>query len=180
MPNYRRARITGGTYFFTVVTRRRLPLLASAPAVSALRDSLAAVMARHPFTMDAIVVLPDHMHCIWTLPQDDGDFSARWRLVKTRFSLACRRAQRESILPPTLWKGGQSPWQERFWEHLIRDQADFNTHCDYIHYNPVKHGLAQSPSEWQHSTFNVFVRKGFYAPDWGCNVSPEVMAMDLE
>ncbi len=180
MPNYRRARITGGTYFFTVVTRHRLPLLASAPAVSALQDSFAGVTAHHPFTMDALVILPDHLHCIWTLPQDDGDFSARWRLVKTRFSRACRISKRGPILPPSLLKGDESPWQERFWEHLIRDEMDFNTHCDYIHYNPVKHGLVESPIKWPHSTFEAFVRRGFYPADWGRSVSPQVMAMDLE
>ena len=180
MPNYRRARITGGTYFFTVVTRHRLPLLASASAVSALQDSFKAVATRHPFTIDALVILPDHLHCIWTLPQDDGNFSARWRLVKTGFSLACRQSMVGPILPPGLLKGNRSPWQERFWEHVIRDQADFNAHCDYIHYNPVKHGLVVSPGDWQHGTFDVFVKRGFYAADWGHNVSPRVLAMDLE
>jgi len=180
MPNYRRARIAGGTYFFTVVTHHRLPLLAPASAVSVLRDSLAAVMARHPFTVDAMVILPDHLHCIWTLPHGDDDFSTRWRLVKTGFSHAYRRSQREQIFPTPLGKGDGSPWQERFWEHLIRDEADFNAHCDYIHYNPVKHGLVQSPGEWHHSTFHLFVQKGSYPRDWGRNVSPQVMAMDLE
>jgi putative transposase len=180
MPNYRRARITGGTYFFTVVTRHRIPLLASALAVSALQDSFAGVMAHHPFTMDALVILPDHLHCIWTLPQDDGDFSTRWRLVKTGFFHACRRSRREPILPPSFWRGDGSLWQERFWEHLIRDQTDFNAHCDYIHYNPVKHGMVHSPSEWPHSTFDAFVQRGFYTVDWGSNVSPQVMVLDLE
>jgi len=180
MPNYRRARITGATYFFTVVTHRRLPILASASAISILHHSFAAVAAHHPFIMDALVILPDHLHCIWTLPQDDGDFSARWRLVKTGFSHACRRPKREPILPPSLCREDESPWQERFWEHLIRDEADFNAHCDYIHYNPVKHGLVRSPGEWPHSTFDMFVHKGFYPADWGSSVLPEVMAMDLE
>ena len=177
MPNYRRAGIAGGTYFFTVVTRRRFPLLAHASAISALQDSFGAVAARHPFTMEALVILPDHLHSIWTLPQDDGDFSARWRLVKTGFSLACRRSR---ILPPSLWNGSESPWQERFWEHLIRDQEDYNAHCDYVHYNPVKHGLVESPGDWQHSTFDEFVQRGFYPADWGRNVLPHVLEMDLE
>lgn len=180
MPNYRRARIAGGTYFFTVVTRRRLPLLSSASAVCALHDSFGSVAARHPFNMDALVILPDHLHCIWTLPQGDEDFSSRWRLVKTGFLRACRRSQHESVPSPSMWSRDESPWQDRFWEHLIRDQADFNAHCDYIHYNPVKHRLVQSPIEWPHSTFDVFVQRGFYPTDWGRNVPPQVIAMDLE
>jgi putative transposase len=180
VPDYRRARITGGTYFFTVVTRRRLPVLASASAVSALSDSFGAVAARHPFSVDALVVLPDHLHCIWTLPQGDEDFSTRWRLVKTGFSRVYQKSRLQRICPVPVENTDGRLWQERFWEHLVRDQTDFNAHCDYIHYNPVKHGLARSPSEWQHGTFDAFVQRGFYPPDWGRNVSPHVLAMDLE
>jgi putative transposase len=100
--------------------------------------------------------------------------------VKAGFSRAYQRSQRERISPTSVENEDRRLWQQRFWEHLIRDETDFNAHCDYIHYNPVKHGLAQSPSEWQHSTFDMFVRKGFYPADWGRNVLPQVMAMDLE
>jgi putative transposase len=180
VPNYRRARITGGTYFFTVVTSQRLPLLASASAVSALHDSFAAVAACHPFTIDAFVVLPDHLHCMWTLPQGDEDFSTRWRLVKTGFSRVYQKWRRRRIPPIPVENTDGHLWQDRFWEHLIRDQEDFNAHCDYIHYNPVKHGLVESPGDWRYSTFEALVQKGFYPTDWGRSVSPQVMAMDLE
>jgi putative transposase len=180
MPNYRRTRMAGGTYFFTVVTFRRLPLLASSSAISVLQSSFEAVMACHPFTVEAMVIMPDHLHCIWTLPEGDHDFSTRWRLVKARFSRACQRSQVERIPSSLLRKREKGVWQQKFWEHCIRDDSDFNAHCDYIHYNPVKHGLAQSPCEWQHSTFGLFVEAGLYPPDWGYNISPQVIAMDLE
>ena len=180
MPNYRRTRIAGGTYFFTVVTFRRLPLLASSSAISALRSSFEAVMTRHPFTVEAMVIMPDHLHCIWTLPDGDHDFSTRWRLVKAGFSRACQRSPAEQIPWSLLRKREKDVWQQKLWEHCIRDDMDFNAHCDYIHYNLVKHGLAQSPAEWQHSTFRLFVQAGFYPRDWGHDISPQVMAMELE
>ena len=180
MPNYRRTRIAGGTYFFTVVTFRRLPLLASSSGISVLQSSFEAVMTRHPFTVEAMVIMPDHLHCSWTLPDGDHDFSTRWRLAKARFSRACQRSPVERIPSSLLRKREKGVWQQKFWEHCIRDDTDFNAHCDYIHYNPVKHGLAQSPGEWQHSTFGQFVQAGFYPPDWGHSISPQVMAMELE
>ena len=180
MPNYRRTRIAGGTYFFTVVTFRRFPLLASSSAISALESSFGAVMACHPFTVEAMVIMPDHLHCIWTLPDGDHDFSTRWRLVKAGFSRANQRSPVERIPSSLLRKKEKGVWQQKFWEHCIRDDMDFNAHCDYIHYNPVKHRLAQSPAEWQHSTFGLFVQAGFYPRDWGHDISPQVMAMELE
>jgi putative transposase len=180
MPNYRRTRIAGGTYFFTVVTFRRFPLLAPSSAISVLQGSFREVMARHPFTIEAMVIMPDHLHCIWTLPDGDHDFSTRWRLVKAGFSRAHHRSPVERIPTSLLRKREKGVWQQKFWEHCIRDDGDFNAHCDYIHYNPVKHGLAQSPSEWQHSTFGLFVRAGFYPQDWGHSISPQVTAMELE
>jgi putative transposase len=180
MPNCRRTRIAGGTYFFTVVTFRRLPLLASSSAISVLQNSLEAVKARHPFAVESMVIMPDHLHCIWTLPDGDHDFSTRWRLVKAGFSRACQGSPVERIPSPLLRKGEKGIWQQKFWEHCIRDDADFNAHCDYIHYNPVKHGLARSPSDWPHSTFGLFVRAGLYSCDWGDDIPPQVKAMDLE
>ncbi len=120
MPNYRRSRIAGGTYFFTVVTFRRLPLLASSAAISVLETSLGAVMARHPFTIEAMVIMPDHLHCIWTLPEGDSDFSTRWRLVKAGFSRACQRSPVDQIPSSLLRKREQGVWQQKFWEHCIR------------------------------------------------------------
>jgi putative transposase len=112
------------------------------------------VLSARPFTIDAIAVLPDHLHCIWTLPPEDADYSTRWRLIKTWFS--------KHYAPAT-----QSPWQRRYWEHLLRDESDFTRHVDYIHYNPVKHGHAATAMEWPYSSFRRHVEAGIYAADWG-------------
>ena len=180
MPNYRRTRVANGTYFFTVVTFRRAPLLASSSAISALQSSFGTVMARHPFTIEAMVIMPDHLHCIWTLPERDHDFSTRWRLVKAGFSRDWQGPPANQIPSSLLRKKEKGVWQQKFWEHCIRDDADFNAHCDYIHYNPVKHGLTRSPDEWPHSTFGQFVQAGLYPLDWGRDISPRVLAMELE
>lgn len=135
---YRRSFHPGGSFFFTVVTAHRRPLFAAADAVVLLGASLRAVRRLHPFEVDAIVVLPDHLHCTWTLPDGDADFMARWRLVKTWFvkHWPCKQV-----------------WQRRYWEHLLRDERDFSNHVDYIHFNPVKHGLVTQASEWPYSSF---------------------------
>ncbi len=164
---YRRAIAPGGTLFFTVVTDRRRPILASAEAVDALREAFRSVRRSRPFEIDAIVVMPDHLHCIWTLPPGDVDFSTRWRLVKTGFTKHCPDILRRAPDTARLTRGEQAVWQHRYWEHQIRDDADFARHVDYIHYNPVKHGLARSPLEWPYSSFGRYVEAGVYAPDWG-------------
>jgi putative transposase len=170
MPEYRRAFAPGGTFFFTLVTERRQPLFADATARVLLRRAFAFTMRRWPLTLDAIVLLPDHLHTIWTLPDGDSDFSTRWSALKRVFTQswlgtggpeqprsASRRHNRR-----------RGVWQRRFWEHLIRDETDFERHCDYIHYNPVKHGLVRCPHEWPYSSFRRFVRDGRYEADWAC------------
>ena len=169
MTRYNRLRQCGGVYFFTVVTHRRRAFLTSALARNCLKQAITATAEKRPFTMEAICVLPDHLHCIWSLPQDDSDFSLRWASIKSQFTRAflkeggtettqseSRRAKRE-----------RGVWQRRFWEHAIRDDVDFRRHLDYIHFNPVKHGLANSPADWPWSTFRRFVAEGIYEPDWG-------------
>jgi len=138
---YRRAKVKGVTYFFTVVTEKRQKILCLPKNVSLLRSAFHYVMQKHPFIIDAIVILPNHLHCIWTLPENDHDYSTRWRLIKSYFS-----RNRETILPENISisrqkKQQRAIWQYRFWEHLIRDEIDFQNHVEYIHYNPVKHGL---------------------------------------
>ncbi len=167
MPNYRRA-YDGNTWFFTLVTAGRRPILCDERLRPLLKEALSDARKRWPLRIDAWVLLPDHLHCIWTLPDDDGDFSRRWGWIKKEFGKRARlvvgaahptgstQAKRESGI-----------WQRRFWEHRIRDEADYAAHCDYIHYNPVKHGLADSPMAWPYSTFHRFVREGIYPPDWG-------------
>ena len=164
---YHRAYMPGGTYFFTVVTYQRRPILATPYTVDVLRKAFRYTMERLPFTIVASVILPDHMHFIWTLPQETSDFSTRWRLIKSHFTRnwAEKDAISESI--SRLNKGEKDVWQRRFWEHLIRDQTDLARHVEYIHYNPVKHGFVNAPAEWEYSSFMKFVREGSYSPDWG-------------
>jgi len=163
MPNYRRARIPGATYFFTVATAQRRSLLTTAEAVAALRQSVVEVRRQLPFSIDAWVVLPDHMHAIWTLPAGDFDFSTRWGRIKAGFTRYCGKAH-------TSAPGHNAGlWQPRFWEHLIRDEADFAAHMDYTHYNPVKHGYVGRVIDWPYSSFHRCVRQGIYAADWGGN-----------
>jgi putative transposase len=165
MPNYRRGRSEGATWFFTVVTAQRRRFLANEHATCALRQSVAATLQQMPFHIDAWVILPDHMHAIWTLPAGDRDFSSRWGLIKAGFS-------RNSNLPHTSAKRRDSGlWQPRFWEHRIRDTADYDAHMDYVHYNPVKHGHVARVKDWPYSSFHRAVRENLYPPDWG-NLEP--------
>lgn len=143
MPNYRRAKMKGGTYFFTVVTYRRQKILSLPESRRALRDVISEVKKKHSFKIEAWVLLPDHIHCIWTLPRDDFDFSKRWGLIKAKFSKRVKDLfYREAWLNDSKRKHREATiWQRRFWEHQIRDDNDFELHVDYIHYNPVKHWL---------------------------------------
>ncbi len=164
---YRRAFVPGGSFFFTLVTEKRRRLFVSADAVGILREAFRTVRAARPFELDAIVVLPDHLHCIWTLPPGDADFATRWRLIKTWFTKHCDPASRPEPDKSRTKRREQALWQHRYWEHMLRDERDFERHVDYIHYNPVKHGYASSPMEWQHSSFGRYVEMGVYAPAWG-------------
>lgn len=158
MPRYHRAR-HGSTYFFTVVTHRRLPILCRPEIRRLLHHVIEELRLHRPFTIDSWVLLPDHMHCIWTLPASDTDYSARWGWLKKELTKRARGLV-EPMAPPTLW-------QKRFWEHAIRDDNDYAAHCDYIHFNPVKHGLADRAGDWPWSTFHRFVAAGIYPEDWG-------------
>lgn len=166
---YRRSRTKGATFFFTVVTHNRRPILCQECNISLLREAFADVMSRHPFTVDAFVLLADHLHCIWTLPEDDSDFSNRWRQIKSYFSRNCGKEFKGDRTAGHKSKGEQTVWQRRFWEHEIRNDMDFIRHVEYVHYNPVKHGLVKSPIEWQHSTFHRYVKQGIYYKDWGAD-----------
>jgi putative transposase len=135
--------------------------------VELLRQVFQEVTKNHPFKIDAFVVLPDHLHSIWTLPQDDGDFSNRWRLIKSSFSRGCKDEYKSSKTVSRQKKQEQAIWQRRFWEHRIRDEEDFARHVEYIHYNPVKHGLATAPKDWEYSSFHRYVRRGIYDIEWG-------------
>ncbi|MBN1643811.1 MAG: transposase [Dehalococcoidales bacterium] len=180
MSNYRRAFLNGGTFFFTVVSYMRYPIFKEESAVRLLRDSFKNTMKIHPFRIDAIVIMPDHLHTIWTLPDDESDFSIRWKQIKGIFSRHYSGNKTENITASMISKNEKGIWQRRFWEHVIRNQEDFNKHCDYIHYNPVKHGLANSPREWKYSSFRQFVERGLYSEDWGSEVAKDMVEIDLE
>ena len=165
---YRRAFVQGGSFFFTLVTEKRRPLFSSADAVEVLREAFKTVRSTRPFNLDAIVVLPDHLHCIWTLPPGDADFATRWRLIKTWFTKHCDPALRQKPSDVQVKRREQALWQHRYWEHMLRDERDFERHVEYIHYNPVKHGYALSPSDWPHSSFGRYVEAGIYEANWGC------------
>ncbi len=164
MPNYRRAWCPGGTYFFTVNLLERGSNDLLIKHISLLKDSIRSVRQRHPFHIHAWVVLPDHIHCIIELPENDTDFPLRWRLIKMGFSKSLTIDER--ISPVRKKRGERGIWQRRYWEHLIRDEADYRAHVDYIHINPVKHGLCDKVIDWPHSTFHQLVKTGTYPADW--------------
>ncbi|TWT42274.1 Transposase IS200 like protein [Phycisphaerae bacterium RAS1] len=170
MPDYRRWREVGATYFFTLVTADRRPILNTDATVDLLRASMARVRAAHPFEIIAAVMLPDHLHMIWTLPPEDGDFSDRWRLIKSEFTRRFLRAGGAEALrsDSRLRNGERGVWQRRYWEHRIRDDADYQRHVEYIHFNPVKHGLALCPHAWRWSSFSHWVAARLYDEDWAC------------
>ena len=167
MADYLRTYLNGGTYFFTVVTCLRFPIFKQEAAVNLLNDCFLGIMKEHPFKIDAIVIMPDHLYTILTLPDEDSGFSIHWKQIKGTFSRNYLGEKVRNGTKSMMTKNEKGVWQRRFWEHTIRNQEDFNRHCDYIHYNPVKHGLVHSPSEWKFSSFRKFVEKGLYNGDWG-------------
>jgi putative transposase len=163
MPNYRRAFVPGGSWFFTVnLLDRRQALLVD--HVEVLREAVAATQMKHAFTIDAFVVLPDHLHAIWHLPPDDFDFSMRWRLIKSRFAKSLPKQEPRSAV--RVARNERGIWQNRFWEHLVRDEIDYARHVEYCYINPVKHGLVSRVRDWPYSSFHRDVRSGLFPEDW--------------
>lgn len=165
MRTYLRTRAAGGTYFFTVNLAERRGNALLVERIAELRAAFRATCIERPFEIPAMVVLPDHLHCLWRLPSDDSDFPTRWRLIKSRFARAVPRMDRYSRSRRN--KGERGIWQRRYWEHVIRDDADFRHHLDYIHFNPVKHGYVHDPAAWPYSSFLRWVARGIYEPGWG-------------
>lgn len=180
MPEYRRFPVEGGTFFFTVVTFNRLPILTSEKAREILRFAWKSTQERFPFKTDAICLLPNHLHCIWTLPDGDPNYSVRWKEIKRLFT----KGYLEQIGPgetrseSRIKRNEAAIWQRRFWEHTIRDDRDFNQHVEYIHYNPVKHGVVKHPVNWPWSSFHQYLKMGYYAESWGSTVGEEILEMD--
>jgi putative transposase len=163
MTAYRRSFVLGGAYFFTInLAARQSRLLVD--NIRLLRAAFREVRRRHPFSIDAIVVLPDHIHAIWTLPQDDSNFAVRWQLIKAGFSQGTPRG--ETISASRSRKRERGIWQRRYWEHTLRDEADFARHADYIHFNPVKHGHVGRVRDLPFSSFHRMVRLRIYPSDW--------------
>jgi len=160
---YRRNRVEGGTYFFTVTLRDRQTSLLT-KHVGLLRESVRKTRRARPFIIDAWVVLPEHMHAIWTLPTGDADYSTRWRSIKANFSHELGKVLENSKCTA---KGEYGFWQRRFWEHTIRDEEDYVRHVDYLHYNPVKHGYVHRVTDWPYSSFHRFMANKTYPSDWG-------------
>jgi putative transposase len=169
MSNYRRAHISGGIFFFTVVTERRARILCQPAARTALGEAFRECKRRWPFQIDAMVLLPDHLHAIWTLPPGDTAYSKRWGWIKKEFSKSwLATGGIEQPLSESQYRHRRrGVWQHRFWEHTVRDEGDYARHFDYVHWNPVKHDLVESVAAWPFSTFHRWVRKGVYARTWG-------------
>ena len=170
MTEYRRDHTVGSTWFFTVnLADRQSRILVT--HIELLRNSFRDVMRDHPFVIDAIVILPEHLHTIWTLPEGDADYAMRWRLIKTTFSRSIPKGEQTS--PSRLQKGERGIWQRRFWEHRIRDEKDFSRHLDYIHINPLKHGHVSRVADWPFSSFHRYVENGIYDREWGGTMGTE-------
>jgi putative transposase len=163
--DYRRAWHKGGTYFFTVNWLQRKDNDCLIRNIDLLRDVVAKVKNTHPFIIHGWVVLPEHMHCVIELPEDDTDFAKRWMLIKMLFSRGIPKNEKRSNV--RIKRRERGIWQRRYWEHLIKDERDYQAHMDYVHINPVKHGLVKQVKDWPYSTFHKLVERGIYAQDWG-------------
>ena len=162
MVHYRRNYLSGGTFFFTVTLRDR-GAATLVDYIGPLRQAVRVTHQQRPFTIDAMVVLPEHIHALWTLPAGDSDYAGRWRAIKSHFT---RALLKQGIQLSRNARGEYKLWQRRYWEHTIRDEQDLKHHLDYIHYNPVKHRLVNTVYEWPYSSFHRFVRQGVYPHDW--------------
>ena len=166
MATFRRSVVPGATYFFTVNTKQRIKVLTNAPFYLALKNALRRVNAQHSFTIDAFVLLPDHLHCIWTLPPSDARYALRWNLIKRLVSQATRHLVQIPTSRSYQQRRELGLWQRRFWEHQIRDEQDLVKHVEYIHWNPVKHGYVARVRDWPYSCFHRYVKQGLYPLDW--------------
>ena len=170
MPEYRRAYVPGGTFFFTLVTYKRIPLFQDPKNIASLRVATARVRSELPFEIVGAAILPDHLHFLWTLPANNSAYSKRISRVKVLFTRTLKKTGglQQQVSTSRHRHRESAVWQRRFWEHTIRDETDLERHLDYIHYNPVKHGLVTCPHLWKYSSFQRWVDQERYRPDWGC------------
>jgi putative transposase len=164
MSHYRRAKVAGGLFFFTLALADRSSDLLIRE-IHRLRVAYRFAQERLPFDTISICILPDHLHTVWQLPEGDTNFSSRWSLIKSNFSRGLPAAKARSA--SKIRKREKGIWQRRYWEHAIRDDADLERHVDYIHYNPVKHGFVSRVVDWPHSSFRRYVERGLLPRDWG-------------
>jgi putative transposase len=163
MSRYIRPKVAGASVFFTVtLADRRSDLLVR--EIDALRCAVGATLTEHPVFIDAWIVLPDHLHCVWTLPEGDADYSTRWKKIKARFTKSVGLVGARSA--SKVAKGESGLWQRRFWDHHIRDERDFTMHLQYCWWNPVKHGLVGRPVDWPYSSIHRDIRLGRVEPEW--------------
>ena len=169
MVDYRRNYIKGGVYFFTVALQnRRAKLLTT--HIDALRSAFHSCKQKTPFKILAIVIMPDHLHTVWKLPENDDNYTQRWQCIKSKFT---RELKAKKVALIKNQRGEYNVWQRRYWEHTIQNEQDLIRHIDYIHYNPVKHGYVTSPSEWHYSSIHRFIEKGHLPKDWGTTYSQD-------
>jgi putative transposase len=171
MATFRRDLTKGATYFFTVTSYRRQPFLTKPEVIATLREAIAEVKQSHPFDIVAWAVLPDHMHTVWALPENDADYGLRWGLIKRFVSRDACQTISVTKAKSQIKRNESGFWQRRFWEHRIRNDADLQRHVDYTHYNPVKHELVERVVDWPHSTFHRFVERGWLNQDWAGSAS---------
>jgi len=177
--DYRRSKQPGGNFFFTLVTHQRQKILTEESNIARINDAFKREMAKRPFTIEAFVLLPDHLHTIWKLPDGDHNYSTRWSAIKRYFSTGCVGAE-HVISESRRQKREKAVWQRRFWEHTIQDEEDWRRHMDYIHYNPVKHGYVASPKDWPYSSFHRCVQLGWYTTEWGTSQPASIAGADYE
>ena len=158
MPNYIRSKYPGGYYFFTQITYQRIPILLNPVFFDTLQNVIREVKTKYPFQILAYCFLPDHMHFIWKLPDGDSNYSHRWQMIKGLSTIRFNKLEGSQ---------GKQHWQGRFWEHIIRNEEDYQKHFHYVHINPIKHGYVRNLSEWNYSSFRDYVKKGIYDIDFG-------------
>lgn len=165
MTDYRRRKFPGGYYFFTVITHQRRPIFSHASARHYLKQAWLQTQTEKPFENVALCLMPEHLHCVWKLPDGDFNYSQRWASIKSRFTrLWLSDGGIEANQTPSRRnKRERGVWQRRFWEHQIRDWEDLENHVCYIHTNPLKHGLVEHPQQWPWSTWHKYYKKGFYS-----------------
>lgn len=171
MPRYVRSNTKGATYFFTLISYNRRKILCENDLLKAFKDSIKVIQQHYPFEIIAWVQMPDHLHCIWKLPDNDADYSMRWSQIKRLTTQACPQYHLpiHELSPSKISRNERGVWQRRFFEHQIKSEADFIKYMDYIHYNPVKHRLVERAIDWPYSSFHRHIKAGNYSADWGSN-----------